>query len=196
MGNVVAFPEEKLRQQRHATAASKLAAVWGTNTSPLPLGRSRVPKRMNTPNLILILLQTTRHFYAGIFSKYCTNKHSFPCRAFNIYIPDLLLLLLLNLASEELNTARVQHPLTTEAARGACYPRWGSDLQPSDPELIVLTAGPWAVINELRHDGSRDRIRGWGVKNKFKSVWIFLVAYISEPRFQSCLMMMVMVALI
>ena len=127
-----------------------------------------------------------------------------------------LLVLWLNLASEEVNTARVQHPLTTEAdrracyprwgsdpdqrracyprwgsdpderracyprwgsdpdERRACYPRWGSDPDPSDPELMVLTAGPWAVINELSHDGSRDRIRGWGVKNKFKSVWILL----------------------
>ena len=82
----------------------------------------------------------------------------------------LLLLMLLNLASEEVNTARVQHPLTTKAERGACYARWGSDPDPSDPKLMVLTAGPWAVIKELRHDGSRDRIRGWGVKNKFKSV--------------------------
>ena len=47
MGNVAAFPEEKLQQQRHATAESKSAAVWGTNTFPLPLGYSRVPQRMN-----------------------------------------------------------------------------------------------------------------------------------------------------
>ena len=180
MGNVAAFPEEKLRQQRHATQKVN-QQLFGEQIRFLCLWAIHVWLReWIKHSLILILHQTTRHFYAGIFSKYCTNKHSFPCRTCSVYIPHLMLLLLLslvlwlNLASEEVNTARVQHPLTTEAERRACYPRWGSDPDPSDPELMVLTAGPWAVINELRHDGSRDRIRGWGVKNKFKSVWILL----------------------
>ena len=47
MGNVAAFPGGKTAATETRYTESKSAAVWGTNTFPLPLGYSRVTQRMN-----------------------------------------------------------------------------------------------------------------------------------------------------